>query len=86
MKFAQLSILLVALVIALISAVEAGKRKPRGPSQTVRFGRKLKGKSTWFNGHDLKGVSSHPLAYQQFVFFRSYGIQYRHSQKVFPRV
>ncbi|KAF9283853.1 hypothetical protein BGZ68_005064 [Mortierella alpina] len=57
MKFAQLSILLVALVIALISAVEAGKRKPRGPSQTIRFGRKLKGKSTWFNGHDLKGAS-----------------------------
>ncbi|KAF9128059.1 hypothetical protein BGW39_005368 [Mortierella sp. 14UC] len=62
MKFTQLTILLVALVIALISVVEAGKskKKPskkRNPTQTVRFGKKISGKSTWFNGHDLKGAA-----------------------------
>ncbi|KAK3844941.1 MAG: hypothetical protein J3R72DRAFT_521660 [Linnemannia gamsii] len=55
MKFAQLAILLVALVIALTSVVEASKKK--SPTQTVRFGKKLSGKSTWFNGHDLKAVA-----------------------------
>ncbi|KAG0215686.1 hypothetical protein BGX28_008932 [Mortierella sp. GBA30] len=57
MKSSQLSVLLLALVIALISAVEAGRRRPSGPSQTVRFGQKHSGKSTWFNGHDLKAVA-----------------------------
>ncbi|KAG0045967.1 hypothetical protein BGZ90_008314, partial [Linnemannia elongata] len=64
MKFTQLAILLMALVIALLAIVDAGKSKPKpkpkkksNPTQTVRFGKKISGKSTWFNGHDLKGAA-----------------------------
>ncbi|KAG0278580.1 hypothetical protein BGZ95_003665 [Linnemannia exigua] len=63
MKLSQLAILLVALVIALLSIVEAGKSKPKpkpkkkSSALTVRFGKKHSGKSTWFNGHDLKGAA-----------------------------
>ncbi|KAF9081462.1 hypothetical protein BGX29_003832 [Mortierella sp. GBA35] len=53
MKSAQIYVLLIALVIALVSVVEASKK----PSQMVRFNKKLSGKSTWFNGHDLKAVA-----------------------------
>ncbi|KAF9271388.1 hypothetical protein BGZ88_006237, partial [Linnemannia elongata] len=51
MKSAQLAILLVAIVATLLSIVEAK------PTQTVHFGKKHSGKSTWFNGHDLKAVA-----------------------------
>ncbi|KAK3821983.1 MAG: RlpA-like double-psi beta-barrel-protein domain-containing protein-containing protein [Linnemannia elongata] len=64
MKLTQLAILLMALVIALLTIVDAGKSKPKpkpkkkpNPTQTVRFGKKISGKSTWFNGHDLKGAA-----------------------------
>ncbi|KAF8936746.1 RlpA-like double-psi beta-barrel-protein domain-containing protein-containing protein [Dissophora ornata] len=51
MKFAQLSVLLMAMVIALIAVVEAKA------TQLVKFNKKVVGKSTWFNGHDLKAVA-----------------------------
>ncbi|KAF9357286.1 hypothetical protein BGX26_003985 [Mortierella sp. AD094] len=52
MKFAQLSVLIMAMVIAFVSLTEASE-----PKQNVRFGKKVFGHSTWFNGHDLKAVA-----------------------------
>ncbi|KAG0227676.1 RlpA-like double-psi beta-barrel-protein domain-containing protein-containing protein [Mortierella sp. GBAus27b] len=49
MKFAQLSILLLALVFMLVAEASS--------MQAVRFNKELTGKSTWFNGHDLKSVA-----------------------------
>ncbi|KAI1314526.1 hypothetical protein EDD11_002042 [Mortierella claussenii] len=48
----------MAMIVALVSVsvVEAGK-KQHGPTQTVRFNKKMSGKSTWFNGHDLKATA-----------------------------
>jgi len=54
MKFAQLSVLIMAMVIAVLSIVEAKKSKA---TQVVKFGKKTSGKSTWFEGHDLKAVA-----------------------------
>jgi len=51
MKYSQLSVLIMAMIIALVSIVEAKA------TQRVRFNKKLVGKSTWFNGHDLKAVA-----------------------------
>ncbi|KAF9081461.1 hypothetical protein BGX29_003831 [Mortierella sp. GBA35] len=65
MKFAQLCVFLLILVIALATIVEAGSKKKskskkpkrRNPTQTVQWNKKRDGKSTWFNGHDLKGAA-----------------------------
>ncbi|KAF9439081.1 hypothetical protein BGZ76_000043 [Entomortierella beljakovae] len=53
MKYSQLSVLIMAMVIAFIAIVDAKKK----PTQKVRFYKKAVGKSTWFNGHDLKGAA-----------------------------
>ncbi|KAF9205278.1 hypothetical protein BGZ49_004253 [Haplosporangium sp. Z 27] len=50
MKFAQLSVLIMAMVVAFIAIADAAK-------QSVKFNKKHVGKSTWFNGHDLKAVA-----------------------------
>ncbi|KAF9112013.1 hypothetical protein BGX27_004129 [Mortierella sp. AM989] len=55
MKFSQLSILIMVMVVALVSIVEAGRR--RKPTQKIRLNKRLSGKSTWFNGHDLKAAA-----------------------------
>ncbi|KAF9185840.1 hypothetical protein BGZ51_007635 [Haplosporangium sp. Z 767] len=64
MKFSKLCTLLLVLVVALLAVVEAGSKKSKPkpkpkfkPTQTVKYGRKLTGKSTWFNGHHLKGAA-----------------------------
>ncbi|KAG0346910.1 hypothetical protein BG004_000551 [Podila humilis] len=62
MKFAQFALLIFAIIVALTSVVEAGKKKPskkpsRKPTQVVRWNKKMSGVSTWFNGHDLKGAA-----------------------------
>ncbi|KAG0298127.1 hypothetical protein BGZ96_002619, partial [Linnemannia gamsii] len=68
MKFAKIAILLMAVIIALLSIVEAGKSKKSKKSkskpkpkpkatQNVKWGQKRSGTSTWFNGHDLKGAA-----------------------------
>ncbi|KAG0307336.1 hypothetical protein BGZ98_000511 [Dissophora globulifera] len=50
MHLAQLSVLIFGAVIALMAtAVEAG--------QSIKFGQTKSGKSTWFNGRDLKGAA-----------------------------
>ncbi|KAF9357199.1 hypothetical protein BGX26_004072 [Mortierella sp. AD094] len=50
MHFTQLSILVIAAILAILTATaEAG--------QNVKIGKSQKGKSTWFNGHDLKDVA-----------------------------
>ncbi|KAF9995637.1 hypothetical protein BGZ80_002191 [Entomortierella chlamydospora] len=56
MKFAQLSVLIMAMVIAFVSLSEA-KSSDEKKKQTVKFGKKISGHSTWFNGHDLKAVA-----------------------------
>lgn len=59
MKIAQFALLVFAIVLAIASTVEAGKKKKpsKKPTQVVRWNKKMSGVSTWFNGHDLKGVS-----------------------------
>ncbi|KAF9171121.1 hypothetical protein BGX21_006892 [Mortierella sp. AD011] len=50
MHFSRFSILVIVAVLAILTAtVEA--------SQKVKIGKKQSGKSTWFNGHDLKGAA-----------------------------
>ncbi|KAF8935458.1 RlpA-like double-psi beta-barrel-protein domain-containing protein-containing protein [Dissophora ornata] len=50
MQFSQISIFIFAAVVAILATtVEAG--------QNVKWGKAAAGKSTWFNGHDLKGVA-----------------------------
>lgn len=55
MKFAQFALLIAALIVAIASTAE-GKA-----TQNVRWNKKVSGRSTWFNGHDLKAVSFSPL-------------------------
>ncbi|GJJ76710.1 hypothetical protein EMPS_09069 [Entomortierella parvispora] len=58
MHFTQLSAMVMAIVIALVSVVSASDYKGHhGATNTVRFGKKMNGVSTWFNGHDLKAVA-----------------------------
>ncbi|KAF9584181.1 hypothetical protein BGW38_007319 [Lunasporangiospora selenospora] len=67
MKFNQLAILIFAIFVALLAVVDAGskkkkskskpKSKPKGPTQVVKFRKSMGGKSTWFNGKDLKGAA-----------------------------
>ncbi|KAG0005704.1 hypothetical protein BGZ80_005250 [Entomortierella chlamydospora] len=50
MRFSHLSILVIVAILAILTATaEAG--------QQVKIGKKQGGKSTWFNGHDLKGAA-----------------------------
>ncbi|KAF8988614.1 hypothetical protein CPC16_005502 [Podila verticillata] len=51
MKFAQFALLIVALIAVIASTAEAKA------TQVVRWNKKMSGKSTWFNGHDLKAVA-----------------------------
>ncbi|KAG0091581.1 hypothetical protein BGZ93_011321 [Podila epicladia] len=59
MKIAQFALLIFAIVLAIASTVEAGKKKKpsRKPTQVVRWNKKMSGVSTWFNGHDLKATA-----------------------------
>ncbi|KAG0046385.1 hypothetical protein BGZ83_008439 [Gryganskiella cystojenkinii] len=59
MKFSQLSALLMVMTMAIVSVVvEASDFKGKhGATNTVKFGHKIKGLSTWFNGHDLRGAA-----------------------------
>ncbi|KAF9319337.1 hypothetical protein BG003_009418 [Podila horticola] len=51
MKLAQFTLLIFAVVVAIVSTVEAKR------TQVVRWNKKMSGLSTWFNGHDLKSTA-----------------------------
>ncbi|GJJ69557.1 hypothetical protein EMPS_01904 [Entomortierella parvispora] len=58
MKFSQLSVLLMAMIVAVVSVVEASDYQgTHGATNTIKWGHKIKGVSTWFNGSDLKGAA-----------------------------
>ncbi|KAF8981958.1 hypothetical protein BGZ46_002058 [Entomortierella lignicola] len=49
MHFVQLTILAIATILAVLTTTQAG--------QVVKFGQSHSGKSTWFDGNDLKGAA-----------------------------
>ncbi|KAG0350965.1 hypothetical protein BGZ54_003499, partial [Gamsiella multidivaricata] len=50
MKFAQLSIYVFVAIFAILAATSEAKL-------SAKIGQKSSGKSTWFDGHDLKGAA-----------------------------